>query len=124
MSVSRLSKIGWSLLVLLQLASAIMLLVGSTKLRDAEVSKRTSRTSSAVELLEKAASSGVLLDQTQQAAVLQYCAGLRRDVEQSNKEVREKWLSSQSSLFWTAILLLACGTATVAFLWVDRRRST
>jgi hypothetical protein len=114
-------KLGWSLLLLLQFATGAMLFAGAMRLPVLDAPQGTSQVTSAAQLLEKAASSGTLLEQPQQAAVLRYCAGLREDLEQGKQEVLEKQWTIRSTFLWTAGLLWACGIATLALLWMGRR---
>ena len=121
MDLTRMHKLGWSLLLLLQFGTGAMLLAGGTRLSALDTSQGTSQVSSASQLLEKAAASGALLEQPQQAAILRYCAGLREDLERTKQEVLEKQSTVRSTFLWTAALLWACGIATLALLWMWQR---
>jgi hypothetical protein len=122
MKLIQVQKIGWSLLLLLQFVVGAVLLVGATTLS----SQRTiplgaSSEGSASSLLDRAASSGALLEQRQQEAVLRYCAGVREELERSNQEILDKQSTIRSTFMWTGIIFLACWIATLALLWLFSR---
>ncbi len=110
-------------MVLLQIVTASVLLVGSGKFGNTEGFVKAAESASVAETLEKSAAAGNLLELSQQVAVLKYCVGLRRDIEQRRSEVGEISQIFKASLFWTSILLFACGIATAAFLFVQSKKS-